>query len=83
MIASVSFCKDGDREDIMKEIECLRRISTYLHDYCDENCKKRGECIDHCGKYLKVFFTLMVRMWQIVDYGWNLETNFPPLHVSC
>ena len=45
MIHTTVFRKEGDREIIVKEIECVRRTSTYLHSYCDEKCKKRGKCL--------------------------------------
>ena len=45
MIGTTTFRKQGDREEVMKEIECMRRTSTYLHSYCDEKCKKRGKRI--------------------------------------
>jgi len=40
LIDTISFKNNSDREKIMKEIECIRRTTTYQHDYCDEKCKK-------------------------------------------
>ena len=37
------FYKDADREILMKEIESIRRESAYNHDYCSDDCKKRGK----------------------------------------
>lgn len=43
MIHTTTFRKEGDREIVMKEIECFRKTTTYLHNYCDEKCKERGK----------------------------------------
>lgn len=45
MINATAFRKEGDREKVMKEIECFRRTSTYTHNYCDDKCKKRGKWV--------------------------------------
>ena len=31
---------------MMKEIESIRRESAYKHDYCSDDCKKRGKGYD-------------------------------------
>ena len=41
-ISASVFYKDADREMMMKEIESIRRECTYKHDYCSDDCKKRG-----------------------------------------
>jgi len=42
LFAMTKFHRDSDRENVMREIESLRRNDAYKHHYCDENCRKRG-----------------------------------------